>query len=235
MIAIIKCEFHRLVTVKRLLIIFLINLFNDIIGVSLYKGEIGFDKISACKLLFCRFYCGDFNVLLFSLYVSLPGIICWIILNSVLSDNQKYGVFRLVRMSRLKYIISKILSVFIFVFCTVFFTVMQSFITHRLCRAEAEVQIYIKYFVFVILYLFAVTAFSLMMYSLTKKVNFVFLLCFVYFTAQVFALNKYKFDILRPESFYKVYYIYELIIALSLITFSYLTYKGDFLTTKIKE
>lgn len=235
MSGIIKCEFHKLVTVKRLLIIFLINLFNDIIGISLYKGEIGFDKATAYNLLFCRFYCGDFNVLLFSMYVSLPSIICWIILNSVLSDNQKYGIFRLVRMSRLKYIISKILSVLIFVFCTVFFTVMQSLVTHRLCRVKAEDMIYIKHFILVTVYLFTGALLGLTMYSLTKRVNFAFLLCFVYFTAQVFALNKYKFDVLKPENSFNVYYIYGLIIAFSLVVFSYLTYKGDFITTKIKE
>lgn len=234
-------DLRRLFDLKKLLILFLINLFSDIIAVSQCLDMKKFDDNIAVSQgeylhsLFDRWFCVDLSLINFAVYISLYALIIFCVMDRIREDNQKFGVFYLTRYTRKRYIAGKLASTAIFTFFICSITVLQSFITHRIMSIVYPPVQYITVMLLSFILAVSVGIFGMAVYTVFKNVNISFLIAIALFTAQSFQLTNNKTGIPTGQNI-SLHHIYPLVLlAVGIILFIYVTYKNDFMSTKIKE
>lgn len=234
-------DLRRLFDLKKLLILFLINLFSDIIAVSqcldLKKmaDNIKASQGSYLHSLFNRWFCVDFSLIHFAVYISFYALIIFCVMDRIREDNQKFGIFYLTRYTRKRYIAGKLASTAIFSFFICTITAFQSFITHRSMNIVYPPVQYITVMMLSFVLAVSVGIFGMAVYTVFKNVNISFLIAIALFTAQSFQLTNDKTGIPTSQNI-SVHHIYPLVLlAAGIILFICVTYKNDFMSTKIKE
>lgn len=234
-------DLRRLFNLKRLAVLFLINLFVDIISISnvysLKAAGFDLDKGGAevYKYMFNRFFCTDISIIYFAMYICLYAFIAFCVVDRIREDNQKFGIFYLTRYSRKKYILGKLSGTVIFTFFVCAFSVFQSFASHRLMKISGPPSQYITVMLLTFILAASVCLISLSVYSVFKSSNIAFLFAVGLFTAQAVLSVNDKISIPTADNI-PINYVYPLILTvLGIALFIIVTCKNDFITTKIKE
>lgn len=234
-------DLRRLLNFKKLIILFLINLCVDIISISnVYSLKpSGIDiKNAGDEVIFFafdRYFCVDISIISFAMYICLFAFIAFCVINRISEDNQKFGIFYLTRYSRKSYISGKLKSTVIFAFFVCEFSVFQSFLSHRIMKITVLPEQYITVMLLSFILAISVSLIGMSIYSVIKNNNIAFLITVCLFTAQSSILTQNQVKIPTAQNI-SDYYIYPLILlAAGIILFVIVTYKNDFITTKIKE
>lgn len=232
---IVKNELHKLINIKNCLIFFVINLINDIISLILHNKIISIDKTIAYTYLFNRFYCTELNILQYAMYISILVFTNFLVINEIIKDNQKFGVFYLVRMPRYRYILSKIMSVYIFSIIVSIVIFLQSFATHRFWGVLVSFESYCANSLVYAFWILAGNFLGITIYALTKNSNISFLTTLIFFSSQSIIFIKKEFVI--PQTFVddKHYCLSIVMVLICIIVLTIKLLHNDFITTKIKE
>lgn len=229
-------DLRRILDEKGLIIIIAVNLLNDIISISTFLS-LKEETITQSGLyyLFDRYFCTDISVLSFARFISFYGLILFYIVNRIREDNQKYGIFYLVRLSRLKYVLGKISSSIIFIFFICSFTAFQSFLCHRLANIDVPVSQYVLVTELSFIICFSAAQTALLVYSNLKSSSVSFLCAFAVLIA-ISVTFSLKSLVIPTEDNISIEYTYPLILAAVLTVFIFpIMLTRDFITTKIKE
>ncbi|MGI6745945.1 MAG: hypothetical protein ACOX45_07395 [Acutalibacteraceae bacterium] len=229
-------DLRRILNLKRLIILFVVNLFNDIIPISLFLSlkETAVTQ-NGLYYLFDRYFCTNIGILAFAQFISFYGFIVFCVVDRIREDNQKYGIFYLVRYSRLHYVFGKFASSVIFLFFVCAFSTAQSYLSHRLMRITVSGEQYTTILALSFLIAFSGAQTALFVYSLLNNPNLSFLCFAAILTAFSVIFSVKKLTVPTPNNI-PIEYIYPFILALALTVLNFLVmFKNDFITTKIKE
>lgn len=229
-------DLRRIFDVKNLIFLFIINLFDDIISISSFlslKEETVTEN--GLHFLFDRYLSNDISILNFAVYISLYALAAYCVINRIREDNQKFGIFYLVRYSRKQYVLGKAAGTVIFSFFISFLSVFQSFVAHRIMKITISPEQYVTVLALSFLLMLSGAAFGMLIYSVLKNANLSFLGSMLIYTAMSVILTARKNTVPTPNNI-EIEYIYPLIIAIvSLAASLIIMLKNDFITTKIKE
>lgn len=225
-----------MVSIRLFILVFVINIFNDILSIyeasSMKNGALVYENIN---FLFDKYFCVQISVISYTVYISLLGIIILSVINSVNEDNQKHGIFYITRLGRKNYAAGKITAVALFVFIMCFIAVFQSFAAHRLAGIEISCKQYLN--VLAAFYLTALlgSVLGLFSYFFIKQAQIAFLISMIELTAFSVYLSTTKSTVPTADNI-PIIFVFQVIPSLVfMILFYLLTFRNDFITTKIKE
>lgn len=223
-------DLRRIFNIKKLITLLVLNFLNDVISISSYLSANGSDNY----ILFERFFCTNLGIISFAMYISFYVLVTYCIINRVHEDNQKYGVFYLVRYQRKKYAFVKLCSTIIFIFSICILTYFQSYFNHYIMKINIDIYQYLISMIFTFFIAYLSSQIALLVYSIFKNTNISFLVSLITLAllSIIFTFNNVKIptkEMVSNEYFYTCLGL--LLIFPNLI----INIKQDFITTKIKE
>lgn len=231
-----RTDLRRLLNIKRIFLFLALNAVNDIISVSaVWNRKEQVLSNAEIYSVFDRYFCTEISLLSYILYISLYSFVLFLSIHRIAEDNQKYGVFYLVRLRRPRYALGKLISSVLFAFLTAFTAVFQSFLCHKISNisislAEYGIVLLLSFGIFL-----SCMEIGILSYSLFKSTNFSFLVGIAFLTALSLIFSQKNLCIPSPKQIPTPYF-YPLALAVLLLLPIYLIFqKMDFMTTKIKE
>jgi len=231
--AALRYMLHAFYRLKIWIILVCVNLLCDITVTAIAHSQNSrLNTTELTGILFQKFFCYEVGIIEIAVFFSLFGTILFFCVNALRNDNQKYGLFVLTRVPRLKYTALRICSILLFIISAVFLSSVSAFFVHKIVELQIQLSYYLQvaclYFFSVIVCVFP----ACLLYSIFKSAPLAysggiiaaFLLCT--FTAKQSAEN----DMLPLP-----WTLAAAVSCLLITIFFILTIKGDFMATKIKE
>lgn len=232
----VKIMLRHMFNLKFAAWLFVINLLNDFIGLgNCNKIKENIRPEDLLQLPFERFICNQINVLSFAMYLSFAGFIAFAIINAVNSDNQKIGIFILTRMNRKRYAVNRIFSALTFVLASCALSVFQSFVSHRAAHIVHPVSTYFVLFAAAGITVLCASFIGMCVCSAFQEPRIAFLLSVVFFAAFSAIISALEIKIPTFGNT-DIVFLYPAVFAAAFAAlFAAVTFKQDFITTKIKE